>query len=89
MSGSYLFSLAWSELHLLGAGDVVDARRGGGRVRGPGGTPHRGDGGQVTAMTQHRDLDGTWWWDETTMTTHQLGNTLTDKTEIHSSPQDR
>ena len=48
--------------------DVGDVERGiygrsVGRVGGPGGTPHRGDGGQVTAVAQHRDLYGAWWWD--------------------------
>lgn len=55
---AHLLGFPGLELHLLGAGDVVDPRAGRGGVGRPGGAPHGGEGGQVAAVAQHRDLDG-------------------------------
>ena len=55
---SYLLCCARFELHLLGAGDVVQPRGGGGGVGGARGAPHRRPRRQVAAVPDHRDLDG-------------------------------
>lgn len=71
----HLLGFPGFELHLLGAGDVVDPRAGRRRVRRPGGAPHRGEGGQVAAVAQHRDLNRTWSVQETRGGKRVSGNT--------------
>lgn len=79
---AYLLSFSRFELHLFGAGDVVDPGAGWGGVWRSSSTPHRGHRGQVTAMAQHWNFNCAWsveitrgglvkWWKNHLKTTSQ------------------